>query len=341
MNEKTLKVGIHVISWIVFFMLPFGLFPKMNIRIDMLAISMLPNLLLVAYFYANLHFFVPRFLLKRENVLFLLVTIFAAAIYILLTPHPYFKPLIPPELKLEHLNRDRPHHPKFFIPFISILLFLLVFILSTGVKILEELFNTRQKEQAAGTAKSNAELATLKAQINPHFLFNTLNGIYSLSIENSPKTSDAIMRLSGLMRYILTESESEYVPLSIEIDYLKQYVALQELRLTKKTKVSFTVEGDIESLKIAPLLLEPFVENAFKYGVSLLEDSEISIAIKIVNSEIQFSVRNRLFNPSVGTSKLGTNNVKQRLQIIYPSKHVLTINNLDSFYEVLLKINAE
>jgi len=344
MNEKLLKIGVHTIAWIVFFMLPFVLFPKMNIRLDMLVMSLLPNLVLVAYFYINLNFLVPRYLLKKRNLLFFLFTILAITLYILLTPHPDFKQHIPPGIHMDQMKEfnqnNMPPRPNLFIPFISISLFLLVFALSTGIKILEELFDAKQKKQFAETAKSKAELATLKSQINPHFLFNTLNGIYSLSIENSPKTPDAIMRLSGMMRYILTESESEFVPLQIEIDYLKQYIELQELRITNKTKVHFSIEGIIENIKIAPLLIEPFIENAFKYGVSVSDESNIEIAIKTHKSDILFSIRNRLCNFGESGSKLGIANVKQRLQILYPNSHQLSIKNQDGFFIVTLEIKT-
>ena len=344
MNEKVLKVSVHVIAWLVFFTLPFVLLPKMSIRLDMLVMGLLPNLVLIVYFYTNLHIFVPRFLLKNKRLVFIIITIISAILISLLLPHPDMKHHIDGQMRPEHFekfnNNEMPPRPKFFLPFVSISLFLLVFILSTGIKLLEELFDARQKKQLAETAKSKAELATLKAQINPHFLFNTLNGIYSLSIENSPKTSDAIMRLSGMMRYILTESESEFVPLSVELDYLKQYIELQELRLTDKTKVLISFEGDFTDLTIAPLLLEPFVENAFKYGVSTSETSVIEININIDNSKILFSVKNRSFSNGVDTSKMGIQNVRQRLQLLYPQKHQLSITQLDGFYNVELEINT-
>lgn len=344
MSEKALKVSVHVIAWLVFFTLPFVLFPKMNIRLDILIMGMLPNVVLVAYFYTNLHVFVPRFLLKNKKLIFIVITVSSAIFISLLLPHPDMKHHINGQIRSEHFNtfrnQDMPPRPKFFLPFVSISFFLLVFILSTGIKLLEELFDARQKKQLAETAKSKAELAALKAQINPHFLFNTLNGIYSLSIEQSPKTSDAIMRLSGMMRYILTESESEYVPLSVEIDYLKQYIELQELRLTDKTNVAITIDGNFTGLNIAPLLLEPFVENAFKYGISTSDTSTIEININSKNSKILFSIQNRSFTIGVDTSKMGIQNVRQRLQLLYPNKHQLIITELNGFYNVELEINT-
>jgi len=338
MNEKALKISVHFIAWLAFFMLPFVLFPKLNIRFDMVLMGILPNLVLVAYFYLNLHVLVPRYLLKKKYLLFLFFSLLIPVVIVLLFPHqkPHFEAHQIPE---HFINEPRPR-PHGFMPLMPILIFLLVFTLSTGIKLLEELFDARQKKQIAETAKSKAELATLKAQINPHFLFNTLNSIYSLSIENSSKTPDAIMRLSGMMRYLLTESESEFVPLSVEVDYLIQYIELQKLRLTDKTTVNFTVEGDDDNVQIAPLLLEPFVENAFKYGISAHEQSEIIILLQITGSQIAFSVHNQLFDIVVPTSKLGINNVKQRLQLVYPNRHSLTITDTHGYFNVLLEIQT-
>ena len=336
MNEKTLKISVHILAWVIFFTLPVVLFFRMNLRMDMLWLGMLPNLVLVAYFYTNLHVLVPKFLFQKKTLAFLAFTVGIAIVYALVIPHPQHH-LDPREIG-EHFHRIGQPRPKIFMPLILILLFLFVFILSTGIKILEELFDARQKKQNAETAKSKAELANLRNQINPHFLFNTLNSIYSLSVENSPKTSDAIMRLSGMMRYVLTESESEFVPMSVEIDYLNEYIQLQELRLTEKTKVHFTIDGDFEKLQIAPLLLEPFIENAFKYGVSVREDSDIAIHIQLHETSIGFTVRNRMFDNGLSTLKMGINNVTQRLLLLYPDKHTLSIIEHDGIFEINLEI---
>ena len=131
--------------------------------------------------------------------------------------------------------------------------------------------------------KSTAELNSLKQQINPHFLFNTLNSLYALGIEEkSKKTADGIAKLGTLMRYNLNDAQKELIPLSKEINYIKEYIELQELRLTNNNKLTINIlESGIDDYQIAPLLLIPFIENAFKYGVSATEKTKIDLKIKI------------------------------------------------------------
>ena len=126
--------------------------------------------------------------------------------------------------------------------------------------------NSRLK--LAEKEKVNAELSYLKAQINPHFLFNTLNSIYSLAIEKSDYTATAVVKLSSMMRYVITDASHKFVPLEKEINYISNYIELQKLRIDSSIKLMYTVTGDISDKKIAPLVLISFIENAFKYGVN-------------------------------------------------------------------------
>jgi len=194
------------------------------------------------------------------------------------------------------------------------------------------------------TEKLASELAFLKSQINPHFLFNTLNNVYSLAFKKSDDTPDAIIKLSKLMRYMLYESNENQVFLSKEIEYLHNYIDLQKLRLPNTIKIIFNVEGDIEGRLIEPMLLIPFVENAFKHGISYVDNSKISISIKLSAYELLFVIENKINNAKIteeSGSGIGLSNVKRRLTLLYPNKHTITINDNNDEFKVTLKINLE
>ncbi|WP_298896447.1 histidine kinase [uncultured Psychroserpens sp.] len=186
------------------------------------------------------------------------------------------------------------------------------------------------------------ELNYLKAQVNPHFLFNSLNSIYSLSREQSLETPDLVMQLSELMRYQLESSKMESVLLKEELEFIENYLLLEEKRLSKRCTVEFLIEGDLSSLRISPMLLIPFVENAIKHGAqSTNEQSTIDISVSIKNGTLYFCVVNS--KPSMVTESnrkgMGLENVKRRLNLLYPNSHALDIDNASKEYRVNLSID--
>lgn len=190
--------------------------------------------------------------------------------------------------------------------------------------------------------KLDAELSYLKAQINPHFLFNTLNSIYSLALQKSDDAANAVVKLSGMMRYVLTESQRESVSLEKEINYIKDYVELQKLRLGNAVRLDFNISGNAAQKQIAPLLLIPFIENAFKHGVNAEENSEIKIEINVTESAVNLFVKNNKVNVDNTTdvkTGLGVENTKNRLILLYPDKHHLTIDDNPLSFAVSLSIN--
>lgn len=223
----------------------------------------------------------------------------------------------------------------------SFVVFLLVFSIGLCIAIMQQWRKAERVKEEVQHEKTTTELSFLKSQVNPHFFFNTLNNIYSLAIVQSDKTAPTVMRLSAIMRYILTETQSDKVPLENEIDFVKNFIDLQLVRLTDKVKVNFNTEGDTSSKQIAPLLFISFVENAFKYGVSTKEPSEIDIIFQASNNSIHFNVTNTIVkadNGIVDTTGIGINNAKRRLELLYPGKHVLKVLNDGKKFEVQLEI---
>jgi len=190
--------------------------------------------------------------------------------------------------------------------------------------------------------KKEMELNYLKEQVNPHFLFNSLNSIYALARQQSPETPDLVMQLSELMRYQLESSKKDSVLLREELEFIENYLLLEEKRLSNRCTVEFLIKGDLLDLRIAPMLLIPFIENAVKHGAqSTNEQSTIDISVSIKNTSLHFCVDNSK-PPMVSASKrkgLGLENVKRRLNLLYPKSHKLEIDDKKKVYRVNLSID--
>lgn len=206
-----------------------------------------------------------------------------------------------------------------------------------------ELYETKQLLEKLKSEKLQTELMALKGQINPHFLFNSLNSIYSLSIENEPVAPQFILKLSDVLRYMIYEANVEKVPLKKEIEYLENYVELQRLRVDEKVKIVFETDRKIKDQQIAPLLLIPLVENGFKHGVKGdVENAFINIFIKIEGPQFSFSVENNKGQVDevepAGYKGIGLQNVQRRLDLLYPGKHQMKIADNQKTFKVDLKL---
>lgn len=216
---------------------------------------------------------------------------------------------------------------------------LLMLFMSGFIKIAFEWFKSEKQREALKVEKLNAELKFLKSQINPHFLFNCLNTIYSLAHKNSGETEHAILKLSTIMRYMIYESNEARVQLQQEIDYLRDYIDIQRLRLSNNVNIDCEVSGDAANLTIEPMLLVPFVENAFKHGISYTEHSFIAIKVTIADNMIRLMVKNSLFKQRVAErGGIGLQNVLKRLDLLYENEHVIDITELENEFIVDLKI---
>lgn len=216
----------------------------------------------------------------------------------------------------------------------SILMYISVFVSSIALRM-----NSRL--QQIEKFKYNTQLNNLRAQINPHFLFNTLNSIYSVTIKKAPEAADMVEKLAEMMRFTLKESQSDYVPLSKEIEYVQNYIELQKMRFDENVKITFQVTGDMKQFRIAPLILIPFIENAFKYGVNSEEDSLINIQIVLEQSSLSVLVHNNkvfLENSMVEKNGVGIENTLKRLDLIYPHQHQCVIKETDKDFTVTLQI---
>ena len=212
--------------------------------------------------------------------------------------------------------------------------------LSTVLKFIQDWFLNEKVKSNLENENLIAELAFLKSQINPHFLFNSLNNIYSLAYQKSEKTPEAILKLSEIMRYMLYESNEDKVALSDEIRYLENYIELQKLRFKDNIYIKFDINGDPLGLMITPLVLISFVENAFKHGIATDIENPISIVLNLSDDKLLFHVSNikSSMNKDI-TGGIGLQNVQRRLSLIYKDRYRLHIDDNNDIYNCELYLN--
>ena len=234
------------------------------------------------------------------------------------------------------------HSPRFIVQMVWSALFLVAFV--GLLKFVENWFDLEAKKKELENERLTSELRFLKAQINPHFLFNTLNNLYYLAYTQSPNTTEVISKLSQMMRYMIYDSNHPKVPLSKEIEYIQSYISLEKLRLSDHIPINFETKGNVETTMITPLVLITFLENAFKHGVSSnAQNAWIYASIEVAEGVCTYKVKNSKI-PQTGKtvtekSGIGLQNVKRRLDLSYPNNYQLQVQDLDDCYNVELKLN--
>lgn len=279
-------------------------------------------------FYLNYFIFIPQLLFKNKRKSYFLAILGCWGAYFGIA---YW--LIVVLIKDPRLS----HVP---IPLI-IFPYALIIAVGLAIKLLQER-NKNEKELVEREAETlKSELAFLRSQISPHFLFNIMNNVVSLSRLQPSKVEPTLMQLSSLMRYMLYESDEKKVDLRKEKDYLQDYINLQELRFGDDVKVDFKYDIT-ETILIEPMLLIPFVENAFKHGIGLIQAPEINIFFQYKDNVLIFKCLNKFINNPYDSkddaSGIGIRNVQRRLELLYPKNHILNITEKDNWYEVRLEI---
>lgn len=359
-------VFIHVFAGLAFMLLPLlfmsGQAGEDGVGVIVLSIGYwIFCLTYIFIFYLNTYWLIPQLYLKKKYLLYVAIILL---LFILIS---YARPF---ELLLQH-QRPRPAPPpndmvmpnpgayngpgggaprgprhggprNMRIDIVSIFLYIMTIALGMAIQITRQWRTSLQQVARAEADKAQAELSFLKAQINPHFLFNTLNNIYTLAITKNDKTADSIMKLSNIMRYVTDDVSQHFVPLQLEVDCINDFIELQRLRLNKKTTVDFAVRGRLNDKTIVPLLLITFVENVFKYGISNHENTTITIQLTADERSITFYCHNKIFKPAGAPQRtgIGIANAQKRLNHLYPNKHLLNITNENGFFSVELILLA-
>lgn len=218
-------------------------------------------------------------------------------------------------------------------------LFMIVEAFSFAIGLLTQENLQRSRRRAVEAQRDKAEIELYKAQIKPHFMFNTLNSLYGLFLTNDDKALESLEKYISMLRYIHTSSRCDFVPLSDETDYIRQYIALQSLRLNGMTKVTMNIDIADSNLQVPPMLLVTFIENCFKHGVSPVEDSDISISLSEKDGRLLFSTSNRIFPVRRIGEHMGIENCRKRLELLYPGKHKLEIDSDGIYFRVKLNID--
>lgn len=218
--------------------------------------------------------------------------------------------------------------------------FLIVTGYSLAIELTFELFRQIISKQEIEAEKNKAELSLYKAQINPHFLFNTLNTLYALVLSGSEKTESAFVKFSGILRYMYSQNESELIPAEDELNYIRQYVDLQKLRLNHHTNVFLSINASSGKILIPPMILITFVENAFKYGTSSDTDCKIDIKIDINKEKLILETENAVMKkPENKQPGIGISNCRKRLDLLYPERYKLENVENNGIYRVKLEID--
>lgn len=334
--RKVTTIVIHAAIWIALFVIPFHITGKGVSLIEMFGTPggvsyPLSFALMAAYAYANYFMLVPRFYLRRRYVVYALLVV-GSLLFIMRFPHLFFGFGI----KHDEPPGGEPHDGSGMISLgaYNVIYFIICTFGGMSIRQQRRLLEV-QKE------KLDAELSFLKAQINPHFLFNTLNSIYSLAIQKSDDTPRALIQLSELMRYILQDSDENTVPLDVELKYISNYVELQRRRLRKTVRIAYAAPEEITRLQIVPLILTSFVENAFKHGVNPNQDSNISITIALEGRLLKMRVINNKVstNNKEETMGIGLKNATSRLEHLYPGKHKLRVDDAETTFSVDLEVD--
>ncbi|NEU10406.1 histidine kinase [Flavihumibacter sp. R14] len=327
---KTRQIFLHAAVWasiLLFFMLLSG-----SGKITYKAVIMVGyfGLINIATFYINYLIILPKLLNKRK---YLLCGVTIAGLVLVSGLVKYGLAIIFEDLVLVR-GENQEHRLSFWSYYLSAIFIGCFFMfLSTALKFMVDWFINEKVRTNLENEKLTAELAFLKSQINPHFLFNTLNNIYSLAYQQSDKTPAAVLKLSEIMRYMLYESNEDMVDLSKEIRYLENYIELQRLRFKNDAYVDLQIIGEAQDQKIMPLVLISFVENAFKHGVATDEQHPIEISINIEPERLIFKVSNTVHKLNKDlTGGIGLINVKKRLDLFYHRHYNLEIDNHSDRY---------
>lgn len=336
-SGRPLVIFYHFLFWVVLVCIP-----PITLRITELItrndtiispLILIYLLLLIGVFYFNAYFLLPKFLFRRKFLRYALL-----AILTLLTIAA-LQAWVEYDLNKLGNNFIAPLLVYFFLGIIPL-------VLSTAYRIIETNIKEQRRKQEVEHENIRAELSLLRSQVSPHFMFNVLNTLVALIRQRSDQLEPTVVELSNLMRYMLYDSDEEKVSLETEIEYLKSYIDLQQLRFGNKVAIHFNYPQELPGWMLEPMLLIPLVENAFKHGVNVIRDPALHINLQLKEGELEMHVANRYKEPSFNdqekrNSGIGLTNLQRRLNILYPDAHELQLTKEADWFRAYLRINLQ
>jgi two-component system sensor histidine kinase AlgZ len=350
MGIKTRRIALHVLFWIIVYLFFAAMYSvKSNCIISAHnAIFYMP--IHIGYFYAVAYWLIPAYLLHARYFQFIgnLILLACAGAFLgrvvdILIVDPYLIAHVP-DIDWEYIEESKVDFwLRLIIPYNfanSIKVTNLIIWVALGIKLFKMWYERKQ-------AAVRAELKALKAQVHPHFLFNTLNNLYALTLNNSPKAPGIVLGLADMLRYMLYECNADKVSLKKEVLMLQHYIGLEKIRYEERLELNFTINGELDDKLIAPLILLPLVENAFKHGTSeKVGAAWINISLEVVAKQLKFKISNSKPDAVEGEDdryrgKIGLQNIKQRLELLYPTTHQLKIMDEEEVFLAVLELELE
>lgn len=354
-KKRDLSWIMHILICIMVLALPFIFNPRRSIFsfTDYLGFC-IPMILYIAVFYTNFYYLIKKFLFQKRVGIFILSNIILIALvsFILYRWNDfYFTKFVLPNINHDINYEINPEHmrriPYFSIIFRDVMFMIMVIFISLACRSTIEWYHMDREKAKIQAFASQAELKNLKSQLNPHFLFNSLNNIYSLMRIDTVKAQNAILELSKILRYVLNDENQDRVLLRDDVSFMKNYIELMSLRLGKNaTLTSEIADFSSNGSHIAPLLFISLVENAFKHGISQTDPSFIDVKIHLTDDGkmVALAVRNSYFPKAANDysgSGIGVENLKKRLSLLYPGKHTLTSSIKEGVYSAELKVELD
>lgn len=344
LKYKKLKILAHIVLWIIsviFLSFLFHFYGE-SYSVSLFIKSFVINFVFAIIVYINLYFLLPLFLKTKKYIYYIFwLVFFLTALSIILQ----FLFIFPLKGVFSGNNYQVDFNPNLHSAYFFSALFYVI--VTTFFKLIKDWISFQDVNLRLAKIeqqKLEAELATLKSQLNPHFLFNSLNNIYSLSLTKSEKVPVLILKLADLMRHIIYDSKENYIGIEKELEFVNNFIELQRIRTSEKTTIKFEIIGQIPSAKIAPLLFEPFIDNAFKHGLPGNEANDyIEITFKFIpEKKLFFHIKNNFndsFSKKQNKTGIGLENVKQRLKLLYqPEEFKLEIHKSMNIFSVELEL---